>query len=205
MLQQLLVRHFAQLIAQGRHRVVAVVQRIAQQQEAALLGGEQEYQAHHHRERGFVEKFFADTLEQRALAVGVDAVHRLDQYLDRFAHLRAELLGDLLLVLRALGQQRGQHFFGWHTEESRHAQQGAKCAKGERFFAPQACVPGDEGGGFARTCGHQHPVRAIGHQAERHAGGVQQGHHSCVWRCGLPGCAGHRMVEALTARIGLDE
>ena len=96
----------AQLGAERRDGVVGVADRIAQEQQAPLLGREQEDEPHHDREGRLVQPLLAEASKQLAPAVLVDAVERLDQHLDRLAHLVAELVGDLLLVLGALRQQR---------------------------------------------------------------------------------------------------
>ena len=98
-----LVGVLAQLLAQRGDGVVLVVERVAEQEQAALLGGEEEDEPHHHRERGLVELLLVCAGEQRSVAVLVHAVERLDQHLDGLADLVAELVGDLLLVLGALG------------------------------------------------------------------------------------------------------
>jgi hypothetical protein len=55
-----------ELLAQRRHGVVLVEDRVAQQEQAPLLGREQEHQPHHHGDGGLVELRLVDADEQRA-------------------------------------------------------------------------------------------------------------------------------------------
>jgi hypothetical protein len=81
---------------------VLVVERVSQEEELALLGGEQEYEAHHHREGGLVQPLLVGAREQGPAPVLVLPVYGLYEDLDGLADLVAELVGDLLLILRAL-------------------------------------------------------------------------------------------------------
>ena len=134
-------RRDPQLLPQGRDGVVLVVKLVAQQQQIPLLGAEQEHQPHHDRQGGFVELVLGHALEQRPAAVPVRPVDRLDEHLDRLAHLIAKLVGDFLLVLGALSQQPFERFLLGHAEEPVAAQQGAERLEGLRLLQPERGEP----------------------------------------------------------------
>ena len=78
------------------------VARVVDRQQPALLGDEQEHEPHHHGDRAAVDLGLSRSCEQLAVTVAVLAVERRDQQLDGAADLGAELVGDLLLLARAL-------------------------------------------------------------------------------------------------------
>ena len=89
-----------------RRRERLRVERVVDRQQPPLLGHEQEDEAHHHRDRAAVDLLVGEVAQQLAVAVAVLAVERGDQQLDGAPHLRAEPVGDLLLAVGALLQQR---------------------------------------------------------------------------------------------------
>ncbi|MCP9490184.1 MAG: hypothetical protein MSC31_09955 [Solirubrobacteraceae bacterium MAG38_C4-C5] len=81
--------------------------------------------------------------EQLAVALAVLAIQRGDQQLDGAAHLCAQAVGDLLLALRAVGQQRGHALLDGHAEEAVGAQQRGEGAQGETvLLQPDLRPPG---------------------------------------------------------------
>ena len=97
-----------QLGAQRRGGERLVVALLVDRQQPPLLGDEEEDEAHHHRDRAPVDLGALELLQQRAVAVAVLAVERGDEQLDGMADLAAELVGDLLLLARALLQELGE-------------------------------------------------------------------------------------------------
>ena len=81
--------------------VIDLTVRLIARQQRALFRRKQKDEAHHHSERRLVELLLGHPVQQRAAAILVDLVERLNQDLDRIAHLFAKLVGDLLLVGRA--------------------------------------------------------------------------------------------------------
>ena len=94
-------------------RVAGVVDR----QEAPLVGDEQEHQPHHHGHRSAVHLGLLESREQLAVALAVLVVERGDEELDGAADLAAELVGHLLLLARALREQRCQSLLYRQGEE----------------------------------------------------------------------------------------
>ena len=109
----------------GSRRRNSARRRVVQRQQLALLGREQEHQPHHDRQRGFVQQRRAAGPRPAACAPWSWSARSmdLDQDLHRMAHLQAQLVGDLLLVLGACGQQGFQRLVIRHAEEAPHAQQ----------------------------------------------------------------------------------
>ncbi len=132
------------------------------------------------------------------------SIERLDQHLDGLANLIPKLVGDLLLVLGTLGQQRFERVAVCHAEEPLHAQQAAEGPQGDRFFQPERGVPGGIAGGFVAGSIDQHPPLAVGDQAQPHVRGVQQFHHPGVGRC-LPVRPGTGFLQVLARRVDLDQ
>ena len=104
----LAVGALVQLRAQRARGQRLGVARVVDGQQPALLGHEQEDEPHHHGDRAAVDLVLIEARQQRAVALAVGRVERGDQQLDAAAHLRAELVGDLLLLVRALLQQAGR-------------------------------------------------------------------------------------------------
>ena len=96
-----LIGLFAQSGLQRGDGVILVIERLAQQQHIALLRRHQEDQAHHHRQRCFVEFRLTQVAQQRAIAVLIHAIKRLHQHFHRLSHLVAQLVCHFLLVVGA--------------------------------------------------------------------------------------------------------
>ena len=200
----LLVGAFAEQFAQGGDGVVLVVKGIAKEEQAAFICGKQEDEAHHHRESAVVNRLLTHVGEERAARLGVQAVERLHEHLDGPADLIAELLGDFLLVLAALGVERGEGFRFGDAQEAAQVKQAVESAKRERLLHPQVGIPRGEAGGFATGRIDDHPLLAIGHEAERHVRGVEQFHHARAGR-GFPTRAGGGFFQVLIGRVVLNE
>ena len=200
-----LVGHFLQLLPQGGDGVVLVVERLAEKQQAALLGGEEEHQPHHDGEGGFVELRLGLTPASRLrLLVLVERVEGLDQHLDGLAHLVAELVGDFLLIAGAFLEQRQQRVVVGDAEEAAHTEQGMEGPQGDRLLQPEGGIPGGVAGGLAARGIDQHPLLAVGDQAQRHVGAVEQLHHAGGGG-GLPVLADDGPVELLLCRVAGDQ
>ena len=115
----------------------------------------------------------------------VGLVERLDQDLDRLADLIAKLIGDFLLIVGTLVEQGFERFVLRHAEEAVGTEQRAEGPQRDRLLQPEVCVPGDVAGRFVLRGVHQHPVIAVGDDAQPDARVVQQLHHAGVGR-GLP-------------------
>jgi hypothetical protein len=113
------------------------------------------------------------------------------------------LVGDLLLT-DALGQQRLQGFVVGHIKESLDPQQRSKRPQGDVLLLPEGGIPGDVAGGFTLGRIHQHPLVAVGHQAQPHITGVQQFHHPRR-RTGSPARALYRLFQGLGGRVKLNQ
>ena len=196
-----LVGSLAELLAQGRDGVVLVVERVAEQEQVALLGAEQEDKPHHDGECGLVDLGLGHPGQELAAVVLVGAVEGADQHLDCPAHLVAELVGDLLLVLGALAEQRLGRVRGRDAEEPPRAEEAAERAQGEGLLEPQLGVPRGEAGRLAARGIDQHPVLAVGYEPEPHAGGVEQLRHP-RGRRRLPALAEGRPLQVLFRRVG---
>jgi hypothetical protein len=82
------------------------VELVLDRQQLALLGHEQEHEPHHHHDRAAVDLFAAELRKQLSMSLAILVIERCDQQLHRAAHLRAELVGDLLLAFGAFAEQR---------------------------------------------------------------------------------------------------
>ena len=102
----------------------------------------------------------------------------MHQHLDRLAHLIAELVSDLLRILGAGVQQRGQRLALGHAEAPVCAEQRPKRAQRQWFFQPDRGVPRDKRRRLTRTRIHQHPALAVRQQPERHTARAQQFGHA---------------------------
>ena len=134
----------------------------------------------------------------------VDAVERLDEHLDGLAHLIAELVGDFLLVFRALAEHGFQRLVVGNAEEPAHTEQAAKGAQGERLFQPEGGVPRGETGRLVGRGVDQHPVFAVGDQPQPNVGTAQQFHHARGGR-GLPAPPGNGFFQVLPDGVESDE
>lgn len=187
----------AQGRSQGGDGVVVVPQRLPQQQEAAFLGVEQEHEPHHHRQGGLVQLRLGHMAQQVAAALEtVDAVDAADQHLHRRPHLTAELVGDFGLILGALDQERRQPVGLGHADHPLHAEERPESPEQLAFLTPVLGIPGGRAGRLSRPGMHQHPRLAIGQQAKRNTGTLQEFDGPRQWR-GLPAPAGHRPLQPL--------
>jgi hypothetical protein len=195
-----------ELVAQGRGGVVILVQAVAGgDEQAALLGGEQEDEAHHDGDGGAVEAALVDALEELALAVAVDAVDGLDEDLDGGADLAAELVGDLVLVAGAGGEEGGEVLVVGDADQAAQGEQADEGAEDQGLLEPQ--VVGGEGrvGGELAGWGvDEHPVGAVGDEADADAGGPQE-HAHAFGGGGFPGAADEELVEVLAGRDEAEE
>ena len=169
-----------------------------------LLGTEQEHQPHHDRQGRLVEHLFRHPGQQLPPEVLVGPVERMDQHLDRPPHLIAKLLGDFLLVRRALLRAALRAFDLRDVEEAAGRQQAAEGPQRDRLFEPEVGVPRGVAGGFALGGIHQHPVFAVGHEAQPHARAVEQLGHPGVGRC-FPRRLGDVAGEFLRPGVGLHQ
>ncbi len=115
------------------------------------------------------------------LGFGVDAIERLHEHLDGLADLIAELVGDFLLVLCALGVKSGKRLGFCNAQESAQVQQAVKRPECDRLLHPEVGIPRGEAGGLAAGRIDEHPVLAVCDQAERHIRRVEQLHHPRGW------------------------
>ena len=129
----------------------------------------------------------------------VGPVERVDENLDGMADLEAKLIGHFLLVRGALGQHGFQGLVVGHAKEPPHAQQAAERPLGKRLFQPEVGVPRGEAGRLAARGIDEHPVFAVGHEAQADIGAVQQFHHPGGRRC-LPVPPGDRPIQVLLRR-----
>ncbi len=200
----ILVRYPMQLFPQGGNRVVLGIEGVVHGQQPPLLGAEQEDQAHHHRHRGLVERTLSDPLQQRAPLGAVRPVHGLDQHLHGIAHLLAQLVGHLVLIVHTFQQQRGQGFIFGHAEEAVAAQQRAKDPQGQPLLQPQFRIPGDKARGLSGPGMDQHPLFPVGQQAHRDLRAVEQ-HHHAGGRGRLPSTAPHGLLQILARGHDLNQ
>ena len=133
--------------------------------------------------------------EQLAVTLAVLVVERRDQELDRAADLGAELVGDLLLLARALGEQRRQPLLDRQREEPPGAEQRDERAQRDRLLEPQLAAPRAHAGALALARPHERPARAVGDERERHAGCARKLGRA-VERAGRPPLAGERPSTA---------
>ena len=109
-----------------------------------------------------------------------------------------------MLILGALGQHRFQRFVVGHIEETSDAKQTAEGLQRDFFFEPKMSIPGGEAGRVAFWRIDEHPVFAIGDEAEADVGAVQQFHHAGR-RGRLPMLGGERLFEVLIEGISLHQ
>ncbi|OMR74950.1 hypothetical protein AQ730_10770 [Burkholderia pseudomallei] len=101
---------------------MAVVQGIAEQKKPTFLSGEQKYQAHHHSESCLIKVLLAYTFQKAAVLLDIDAVKSLNQYLDRLQYLLTELVGDFLLIQRALRKHVRKCLVLCYTKETTNSE-----------------------------------------------------------------------------------
>ena len=207
-LQQLLAvsRQRLKLGQQHAHRVVPHIDLVLGQQHPLLLRREQEDQAHHHGQGRLVDHLLDGAPGERrvsldgrgegAAALVVGGVNRGHQQLDRLTHLKAELVGQLLLVAGAGREQRLDGLVFRPPKEHMRAEQTGEGAQSQRLLQPEPGVPRDQAGGLAPGRIHEQPLLAIGDQAKAHARAVEQGHHARGQRLPPAGALG-RAVEGL--------
>ena len=198
------VRNLLQLFLQGGDGVVVVVQRLAEMEQAALFGGEEENQPHHDGQGGVVLVGGVDAFEQGPAAVLVQGIEGLHQHLDGLADLVAELIGDLLLILGAGLEQGREGAVRGHPEQAAYAEQGMEGAQRQGLVQPEGGVPGGVAAGLAARGIYQHPVLAVGDQAQGYVGPMEQFHHAGSGG-GLPVPAGDGPVQGLFGGIAGDE
>jgi len=186
----------------GRERLG--VQRGVDRQQLALLGDEQEDEAHHHRPRAAIDFGGLQLGEQLPVAFAVLAVEGGDEQLDGVAHLRFELVGDLLLPVGALLKQLSEAVFDGEREEAPGAEQRRERTQGQRLFQPQLRTPGAGAGRLVRARPDQRPSGAVGDQDQRRAGRLGQLGGS-VDRAGRPRLAGDRAIQPRALRVGAYE
>ncbi len=119
----------AELVSQRGDPVVLAPRHGVREEPPLLLGGEQEHEPHHHGHGGFVEDLLGDPVEEPAVPIAVDAVDGLDEHLHRAPDLKPQLVGDLVLVAGALGEER--------LELSRASTPKKRCAEQERPKRPE--------------------------------------------------------------------
>jgi hypothetical protein len=207
MLQHLfamLVRGLAKVCPEGRDGVVLVVEQVAEQEQTTLLCREEENEPHHHCDGCLVEAGLPDAAKKRAPMVTVGSVERGHEDLDGIPNLPAELICDLLLVSRAFGQECFERLGLCDAEEPACTEQAPERAQGDGLFQPERGVPRGETSGLAGMHRYEHPLLAVGHQPQPHAGSTQQLDHARLGR-DLPAGAGNRAAEVLPGWIGLDE
>ena len=174
-----LVRDLLKLIVQGGDGIeILVILAVGWKENFPLLGAHQKYQPHHDRQGGFIKLLFTHASQQLAVVVLVNLIKRLDQDFDGLTHLPAQLFGDLLLIFGALSQQRLDGLVIGYAKKAFHREQGLECLKGQRFFNPKRRKPGREPARLAAWRVDQHPVLAVGDQAQRDVSRMQQLGHA---------------------------
>jgi len=200
-----LVGQFPQLLADRGDGVVLFVNGEGfAGNEFPFLGTEKEHQPHHHRERRLVELFGRHVGQEFPAKVLIGSVERMDQHFNRPPHLIAELVGDFLLIGSTPGEQGFERLIVGDVEEPAGREQAAKSSQGDRLFEPEGGIPRGIAGRFALGGIDQHPMLAVGDEAEPDASAVQQLGHAGIGR-GFPRGASDVAGEFLRAGIGLDQ
>lgn len=128
----------------------------------------------------------------------------MNQHFNRPPHLIAELLGDFLLIGSTPGEQSFESLIVRDVEEATGREQTAECSQRDRLFQPQGGVPRRIAGRFPLGGIDQHPVFAVGDEAEPHASAMQQLRHPGIGR-GFPRRAGDVAGEFLRPGISLHQ
>ena len=180
---------------------VALGVQLPLRQQPAFLGEEQEHDPHHHRDGGLRRRRAGRRAAARGRpgpSIGRALAERLDEQLDRPAHLHAEGLGDLLGGGDRLGEQLRQPVLGAPPTSWRACSSAANASRA-CASSTQVCGVDDPGGDHGlRARAHQPPPPPVGDDADRHAAGPQHRLHP-VDRAGRPAVveqvaqAGHRV------------
>jgi hypothetical protein len=177
------IRFLLQLGTQRRDRVRVVVQRIAEQEEPALLRAEKEDKPHHHGDRRVVDLAFGHPVEQLPVLFAIRPPERVDEELDCMPHLPTELVGDLLLGVRALAEERLQRVRLGDSEEAPGGKKRREGIQRRAVLEPDARVPGHIRGRAAYGGVHKCPALAVRHQTKANPFGTQQLGHAVERGC----------------------
>ena len=174
------VGHLPQRFIKCRSRVGAVVKFIAQTHQTALFRRQQKDQTHHDRKRRIVQTLRLHIPQKPAVILTVELVKRMQKFRNGAADLQSQLIGNFLLLVRALLYHARQRFLFRQGEKTAFMQQSDKGLQRDALFQPQTDVPGDVGRGSVLSGIHQHELLFSAHQAERHAAApAQLGHAPC--------------------------
>src|SRR5262249_46576404 len=147
-----------------------------------------------------VERGFRYALKQTPVGAPIEVVESLHEHLDRFPDLTTELIGNLLLIVGALGQHAGESAIRRNSEKSAPPKQRSEHAQRDGLAHPDLGVPGRISGSFVPLSVDEHPMLAVGHQPERDPGAVEHFHHA-GGRSGLPMLSDDRTIEGLARWI----
>ena len=157
-----------ELVDEPADGVARVVAGIVAGQQPALLGKKQKHHPHHHSDDPGVQVVVADPREQLAPGLPVELVEAPDKHLDGIADLATKGGSDLLLLLPALLEQRGEPIGDRDTDEPALRQQRDQRLERLRLLAPQPGVPHGGPDGPTSRRPHQRPPAPVRHHPDRH-------------------------------------